>query len=342
MAKKKSSRKKARNQREIDNRRDWHALLQCITVIAQMDPWDMLAEDDTCACLTADGSQMIFFSCVEGDEQGLIIFPSVREYQRASVEPGSTAEELRNFIESENYTVFFTFQDDVPPETRKFYERLSVDFGEGLWPWIFHKRRGDLGALLAKEDARFMLDCLGNFCMMLKALQKFDRKPDAAAGEMLVRYYSEKDNLWLNRIAPASLLPEPEYPRYVAKENSPAFRHLKEPPVSADHPKMEFDFGWVTAPGQDAPDFRLLAVVTDRETGEVLNYYDCRPDDAPECIFLTVAEAWEEYGLPRTLYICRDDSESYFIDLVQHLDLKLKRVKRLPAAARFLREMDAI
>lgn len=47
MAKKKSSRKKARNQREIDNRRDWHALLQCITDIAQMDPWDMLAEDDT-------------------------------------------------------------------------------------------------------------------------------------------------------------------------------------------------------------------------------------------------------------------------------------------------------
>lgn len=104
MAKKKSSRKKARNQREIDNRRDWHALLQCITDIAQMDPWDMLAEDDTCACLTADGSQMIFFSCVEGDEQGLIVFPSVREYRRASVEPGSTAEELRNFIESENYS----------------------------------------------------------------------------------------------------------------------------------------------------------------------------------------------------------------------------------------------
>lgn len=75
MPKKKSSRKKARNQREIDNRRDWHALLQCITVIAQMDPWDMLAEDDTCACLTADGSQMFFFSCVEGDEQGLIVFP---------------------------------------------------------------------------------------------------------------------------------------------------------------------------------------------------------------------------------------------------------------------------
>lgn len=187
-----------------------------------------------------------------------------------------------------------------------------------------------------------MLDCLGNFCMMLKALQKFDRKPDAAAGEMLVRYYSEKDDLWLNRIAPASLLPEPEFPRYVAKENSPAFRHLKELPASADHPKMEFDFGWVTAPAQDAPDFRLLAVVTDRETGEVLNYYDCRPDDAPECIFLTVAEAWEEYGLPRTLYICRDDSESFFIDLVQQLGLKLKRVKRLPAAARFLREMDAI
>ena len=92
MAKKKSSRKKARNQREIDNRRDWHALLQCITVIAQMDPWDMLAEDDTCACLTADGSQMIFFSCVKDDEQGLIVFPSVREYRRASVEPGSTAE----------------------------------------------------------------------------------------------------------------------------------------------------------------------------------------------------------------------------------------------------------
>lgn len=104
MAKKKSSRKKARNQREIDNRRDWHALLQCITVIAQMDPWDMLAPDDTCACLTADGSQMIFFSCVKDDEQGLIVFPSVREYRRASVEPGSTAEELRNFIESENYS----------------------------------------------------------------------------------------------------------------------------------------------------------------------------------------------------------------------------------------------
>lgn len=70
MPKKKSSRKKARNQREIDNRRDWHALLQCITVIAQMDPWDMLAEDDTCACLTADGSQMISSAAWKATSRG--------------------------------------------------------------------------------------------------------------------------------------------------------------------------------------------------------------------------------------------------------------------------------
>ena len=79
------------------------------------------------------------------------------------------------------------------------------------------------------------------------------------------RYYSEKDDLWLNRIAPASLLPEPEFPALCGQRKFARLPALERAAgLRADHPKMEFDFGWVTASGQDAPDFRLLAVVTDR------------------------------------------------------------------------------
>ena len=45
---------------------------------------------------------------------------------------------------------------------------------------------------------------------------------------------------------------------------------------------------------------------------------------------------------PSTLYLCRDESYDLFEDLAQKLGVKIKRVKRLPAAERILRDLGAV
>lgn len=339
--------KAARKEKQKQENGLWRTLLDCLSAITEMHPWKQLDAGAPFAYIPEDGERVILFHCVQDapDSMGIVVFPSPGDYPAHAGEKTTAREDARAFIEMEQYSVFLTRRKEVPEEMWNVYRRLAVDYKDGLWPWAIHKRRGYLGRVPEGEALAFLLDCLGNFHMELKALQAGHTKPDFANGEMLLRYYSPADKLWMNVIAPFSLPEELSHP-IIFREDSAKLRELRALPAADTVRRVEFDFGWLDEPVQDKPGdepyFPAQVVLTDRQTGEVLCLYHCRPDDLMDCAFTAWSEVLHARGLPGTLYVCRNDSYDLFEDFAQKLGVKLKRVKRLPAAEKILRNLGAV
>lgn len=325
----------------------WHMLLNCLADITQMHPWDQLDSGDPFAFIPKSGDQMIFFSCVQDaeDSMGIMVFPSPQDYRLSCSGEIPARQAARDYIEMESYSVFFTPKEDVPDEVRKIYRRLKLNFGDGLWPWVIYKRRGYLGAVPEGENLAFLFDCLGNFDMQLRAIKKTGKIPDFENGTMMLRFYSPQEELWLNMEVPFELPPEVQQP-VILKEDSPKLRELKKLGVAADVRKIEFDFGWVDFPEQDRSDtepyYPMQVVFTDRESGRLLSLFHCRPEDGMDCAFSAWSEVLHQYGIPEMLYVCRNEAYDLFEDFACKLGVKIKQVKRLPAAQRILRDQGAV
>lgn len=325
----------------------WRALLNCLAAITQMHPWDQLDSGDPFAFIPKSCDRMVFFSCVQDaeDSMGIMVFPSQRDYQLSCFGEISARQMARNYIEMESYSVYFTPREDVPDEMRKIYRRLALDFGDGLWPWVIYKRRGYLGSVPEGEDLAFLFDCLGNFYMQLQAIEKSGKIPDFEHGTMVLRYYSPREELWMNMQVPFELPPEAPHSVILAG-TSPKLKELKALGAAADVRKIEFDFGWVDLPQQDnsreEPYYPMQVVFTDRESGRLLSLFHCRPEDGMDCAFSAWSEVLHQYGIPEMLYVCRDESYDLFEDFAHKLGVKIKQVKRLPAAQRILRDQGAV
>lgn len=325
----------------------WCNLLNCILHIMEMDPWQHLTSGDPFALIPKSCSQMIFFSCVQdaADSMGIMVFPSARDYQLLCCDDSPARQAIRNHIETECYSVYLSPKEEVPPEMRKIYRQFKLDLGSGLWPWIIHKRRGYLGDVPTGENLAFLYDCLGNFCMQLQAMQEFKNRPDFEHGSMMLRYYSPQKELWMNMEVPFALPPEEAHP-VILREDSPKLNKLKTLGPATEVRKVEFDFGWLDFPTQEDSDeepyYPMQVVFTDRESGQLLSLYHCRPEDGTDCAFTAWSEVLNQYGIPEMLYVCRNDSYDLFEDFAQHLGVKIKLVKRLPAAQRILRDQGAV
>ena len=151
---------------------------------------------------------MIFFSCMRdevGGSFGVIIYPSAQEYLAAAQRRATSREEMRSYIESNVYTVTLTpCQEEVPEDMRKVCRRLGLDFTGGLWPCALHKRRGYLGAVPEGDDLAFLLDCLGNFHMQIKALRQGALQGKLKEGDMVLRFRLEDEREpWKTTLLPS-------------------------------------------------------------------------------------------------------------------------------------------
>lgn len=347
MGKKLDFQKEAKREQKKREEQLWRTLLDCLAAITRMNPWDQLDSADPLAFIPKSNDRMVFFSCIQDaeDDVGIMVFPSTQDYRFSCCGEITARQAARNYIEMENYGVFFTPKEDVPEEMRKIYRRLALDFGDGLWPWVIHKRRGYVGAVPAGESLAFLLDCLGNFHMQLQALKAAKSAPDFKNGGMMLRFYSPERKLWLNVEAPFELPPE-ETHTVVLREESPKLRELKSLENSALARKVEFEFGWAELPAQGSTDeepyYPMQVIFTDRESGQLLSLYQCRPENIVDCAFTAWSEVLHQYGIPEFLYVSRGESYDLFEDFASKLGVKIKQVKRLPAAQRILRDQGAV
>lgn len=327
----------------------WLSLLACLSDVTQEDPWDLLEFGAPAAFIPQSADQMIFFNCMVDEETELfsiLVSPSARDYNLLTAEgPHSFRQEMRRYIEQESFTVLFCPKELVPDDLCRIYRQLSLDFGDGPWPCIHYKRAGYTSQLPQRDQLAFLLDCMGNFVMLLRAAKTFENKPDFENGEMLLRFYSPEQQLWLNAAVPFSM-PPTFFPSLLLQEDSPLLKELKGLSPSDSVRKMEFELGWITDPTvekpRETPFFPQLVVLTDRETGDILWVSQCRKEEYLGCALDAWTNALKQYGIPKMLYVSRDESYDLFEDMAPKLGIKLKRVKRLPAAERFLREMDEV
>ena len=342
MGKKIDFQKAAQREREKRERQLWQALCRPLHAIVELWPWGWLEPEDPFLFITKSGDRAVYFSCVQEEENDveILIFPSPRDYQCAFHQRQTIRQEIRNFIEMEQYTVSLVHWEALPGEVGERYRHLGLDFGDGLWPWVTGKHRGYLDTDVQGEELAFVADCLGNFLMQLRAIQEEGMRPEFQKGDMMLRFYSARENLWMNVVEPLEFPADPGNP-VVFRPNSSKLRAMQGLGRSATHRKVEFDFGWQQEPEEDGC-FWMEVLLTDRETGELLCLYRCRPEELMNCAFTAWREVVEEHGIPSTLYLCRDESCDLFEDLAQKMGVKIKRVKRLPAAERILRDLGAV
>ena len=345
--------KAAQKQKRSRDNRLWRTLLDCMDAIVDLCPWTAAGPDTPFVYIPDGYDQMIFFSCVQDKEDasfGVIVYPSPQEYLAATQERATGREEMRSYIESDVYTVSYTpCREDVPEDMLKVYRRLGLDFTGDLWPWAIHKRRGYLGAVPEGDDLAFLLDCMGNFHMQVKALCQGALRGKLKEGDMVLRFRLEDGREpWKNTILPFAELKLPPAPRnpVIMRESSEKLKELRGLPIAEQVQQMEFDFSWLAEPVQDKPSaepfFPIVAVVTDRKSGEPLAIRSGQPEDLLDCAFDAWQEALRKCGVPKTLYISRDESLDLFDDFAKKLGVKCKQVKHLPAATKVLRNCGAV
>lgn len=345
--------KAAQKQKRSRDNRLWRTLLNCIHAIADLCPWEVAGPDTPFVYIPEKYNQMIFFSCVQDAADGsfgIIVYPSPQEYLAATHERATGREEMRSYIESNVYTVTFTpCRADVPEDMLKVYRRLGLDFKGGLWPWAIHKRRGYLGAVPEGDDLTFLMDCLGNFHMQVKALCQGALQGKLKEGDAVLRFFmADGREPWKTAILPFAELELPPAPRasVVMQETAETLNELRSLPPAQLVQQMEFDFSWLAEPVQDKPSdepfFPVVAVVTDRKSGEPLAVRGGRPEELLGCAFDAWQEALHKCGVPKTLYVGRDEGLDLFEDFAKKLGVRCKQVKRLPAAVKMLRNCGAV
>ena len=193
------------------------------------------------------------------------------------------------------------------------------------------------------------MDCLGNFHMQVKALCQGALQGKLKEGDAVLRFFmADGREPWKTAILPFAELELPPAPRasVVMQETAETLNELRSLPPAQLVQQMEFDFSWLAEPVQDKPSdepfFPVVAVVTDRKSGEPLAVRGGRPEDLLSCAFDAWQEALHKCGVPKTLYVGRDEGLDLFEDFAKKLGVRCKQVKRLPAAAKMLRNCGAV
>lgn len=348
MPKKKKRPQKAAAAAQPQQAQRWAALYEVAGRIIGLDPWVNFKDDDLLLYIPRDMKQTVFFHICSNDSMtGILIFPDAASYLNFSRDCSTTREISRLFIESCSYTMQLTPWDELDPETQRLLSKLGrrPDNGSSLVPVFFSKQYGCMPVpSKSRRDLDFLIDCMRNLYMQLCAVLQGGLVVDFDGGEMLVRFYSSENRLWLNRAMPKKL-PEPERAPVLLVDTAP-IEHLRSCPVNPDGLRVEFDFSWSwdEEAEEDGKAFYypIIAVFTDRVHKTVLTASRCHPSQLVDCAFSLWEDLIVQHGRPDTLYVSRDESFDLFEDFANKLGVKIKRVKHLPAAERALREYGAV
>lgn len=87
---------------------------------------------------------------------------------------------------------------------------------------------------------------------------------------------------------------------------------------------------------------KMLVVLADRESKEVLLEYACDPEAFDACAVEAIKDVVSEHGKPRTIYVSRDYSADSLCDLAHWANIRLAQVASVPRATDGLRCEGAV
>ena len=319
-------------------------LYEAAVHILMLQPWKHFSSGDFFIQYPKNGERMILACTVNSLAEGfgVLVYPNPAFCPDSVLLPDTLDISERDYIESEEYTLFFDSWSELPASAQKLLTSIGVTPTKTmLYPWFSHKTYGHPGADLSPADYPILSDILGNLFMQYRSVLEQGLKVDFAAGQALIRVYDAKADLWYNFASKIDFAPKAPG-SITMRDDSPKLAALRKCPVSAKNPRVEFDFGWDAEPVADEEDktpyYRMYVLFADRVSGKQLTYYSCHPDDIVDAAFTAWAELIQQYGRPQTLYLSRPAAVGLFQDFANKLSVKVKIVKRLPAIQRLFRQ----
>lgn len=319
---------------------------QIAAAIFSLRPWDQFPPERLFVQFSKDGQHMTVARTADPGEcrTGIVLIPDTPALTRAltPVEEEPADSDLRRWIESEYYAVYFVCAEDCPEDVHAL---LGDAAGDSLLPWFGYKRSGFPLRPIEEKDLPVLTELLGGLMMQYRCLLENRVQVDPEKGELLFRAYDEKTGLWQN-FSYAVALPAPPLTMYSIREDAPRLSELRACPPNADKMRVEFDIGWLPDAVCDEDGSELyynqLVLFADRTTGKALSFYNCRPDNLLDAAFTAFSDLIHEHGRPETLYYSRPEAAALMQGFAGQLGIKVKKVKHLTAVQRLFRANGVI
>lgn len=340
--------KKSRKPSSVTGSAAFRKLYDAAVRILMLQPWKHFTSGDFFIQYPKNSERMILACTVNSLAEGfgILVYPNPAFCPDTVLSSDAFDISEREYIESEEYALFFDAWSELPASAQKSLISIGVTPTKTmLYPWFSHKTFGHPGADLSPADYPILSDILGNLIMQYRSVLEQGLMVDFAAGQALVRVYDAKADLWYNFASKMSFAPKTPV-SITMRDDSPKLAALRKCPVSTKIARVEFDFGWVAEPVVDeeykTPYYRMCVLFADRVSGKRLTYYSCHPDDFMDAAFTAWAELIQQYGRPQTLYLSRSEAVGLFQDFANKVSVKVKIVKRLPAIQRLFRQNGII
>lgn len=321
----------------------WCSIYEASAHLIGLKPWDKLRPEYLFLYLPEDQDTPAICHLISNpDAIGLMIHPDPTSYFAGQHVSSSPNDAKRAFIESNVFAMHLCHRSELPAAVCSLLQRLHLysEDEDALVPYFLYKEFGYTTTLPQEEHLFYLFDCLSSLFMMLSHLLEQKLPVDFENGEIMLRFYNQDLQQWLNFAVPKDKVLNPDSFRLAVQE-SEHLAHLRRCPPAPDGLRIEFDFAWAPEPvekeGQPSH-YPLFLLFTDRVNKTFLGGCHGQADELVNGAFNYLSDLIEQHGRPEALYVCRDTSLCLIYDFASKLGIPVKRVKRLPTIERIRRE----
>lgn len=311
----------------------WLRLYELATELAFYDPWRLFKETDTFLIVPKGTQEEHFFSFIAESRQqlGIARYIGGNNYIAAQARlhsPNPKKEPV--FLLQNGIIALWGDREDISKENYALIKELGLEFrGRGRWLHFEQYHTGYAPCSISLDDVNSLIDDLENLCMMVRPVYD-GRMPLAFSdGNIMVRHFSKRDNLYLNFYAKVDFPKKHVYNKVTVTDND-ATRRMRSLPAKGT---IALDWSYLPTELTDADDHiipRLLLAV-DSTSGFVLSQDLLPPSSQPHLsLFDFVDDLTEKCGKPKTIEISSDELWAFLHSFCEQTGIDLVRKKNLP------------
>lgn len=322
----------------------WRKIYSFAHLIAAYDPWELFAEEHTFALVPKGTRNEHYFSFLakSSGQCGIAIYPSGNAYVAAQCRlRGANPKREPLFDLQDAVILLWGDREDISKSNYELIKALGMKFrGRGAWLHFQEYRVGYVPRQVQEQDLDRLLDDLGNLWMMVRAVCEEELKTNFDNREAVVRFYSEKDEVYYTGSFPVNLPQNISYPEITMQESA----DLQELRAKRCRGSIALDWSYLPVSyrenGENIIPRQLLAV--DIKSGAILDAQMLSPADDPcASLFDMVSHISWSYAKPAIIEICDAEIECIITDFCKQTGIRLvvkKQIKAITQARRMYLE----
>lgn len=322
----------------------WGKIYSFAQLIAAYDPWELFAEEHTFTLIPKGTKNEHYFSFLEesSGQCGIAIYPNGNAYVTAQCRlHGANPKREPLFDLQDAVILLWGDREDVSKGNYELIKALGLKFrGRGAWLHFQEYRVGYAPRQVQEQDLDRLLDDLGNLWMMVRAIYEEDLKTNFDNREAVVRFYSEKDELYYTGSFPVNLPRKIRYPEITMQESS----DLQELRAMRCRGSIAMDWSYLPASYLEEGERIIprLLIAVDTKSGMILETEMLSPADDPcAALFHMISHISWSYAKPSEIEICDAEIESDIADFCKQVGIRLvvkKQIKAITQARRMYLE----